>query len=291
MQIILHAGAHATDEDRLMKTLLRNKQEFLQRGVLIPGPSKYRRLLRDALHGLAYAPPTLGARGILLDAILEEEEGSRMVLSNDNFFCVPKLAVGPGGLYPMAEEKLRQFCALFPEDEIHLFLALRNPATFLPALFNLAPDDDLAAFLSGYDPMQLRWSDMIERIQGYVPRLKLTVWSNEDTPFLWAQIIRAMADLPTGQKITGGFDLLIEIMSREGMQRFRAYLKAHPNLNDPQKHRVMAAFLDKYALEGALEEELDLPGWDEQLIEDLTEEYDADCARIAAMEGVRFLST
>ena len=40
MDIVLHAGAHCTDEDRLVKCLLKNKDLFLQRGVAGPGPSR-----------------------------------------------------------------------------------------------------------------------------------------------------------------------------------------------------------------------------------------------------------
>jgi hypothetical protein len=35
--------------------------------------------------------------------------------------------------------------------------------------------------------------------------------------------------------------------------------------------------------------ELDLPGWDEDLIDSLTENYRSDIARIRAMSGVTFL--
>ena len=40
MQVILHTGAHYTDEDRLMKCLLRNKGDFAKRGIAVPGPGK-----------------------------------------------------------------------------------------------------------------------------------------------------------------------------------------------------------------------------------------------------------
>ena len=78
-------------------------------------------------------------------------------------------------------------------------------------------------------------------------------------------------------------------MSDEGMKRFRAYLKDHPVMTEHQKRRAIAAFLDKYALEGEVEEELDMPGWTEELVEDMTEAYDEDVATIATIPGVRVL--
>jgi hypothetical protein len=290
MQIVLHAGVHATDEDRLIKCCLKNTQAFAARGVAVPGPSRYRRLIRDAVQALSEGEPAPEARTILLEAIIEGDMPDRMILSNDSFFGVPRLAVGKGVFYPGAEVKLARLRALFPQDQIELTLALRNPATFLPAVFALAPDADLATFLDGTDPRDLRWSELLGRITAAVPEMRLTVWCNEDTPLLWAHLIRKMAGLEPETKIIGGFDLLSGIMSRAGMQRFRAYLGSHPTLNEGQKRRVIAAFLDKYALDGAMEEVVDLPGWTEQLIHEMTARYESDVAAIQRMPGVTLIT-
>ena len=59
---------------------------------------------------------------------------------------------------------------------------------------------------------------------------------------------------------------------------------------EAQKREVMIAFLGKYAIEDALEEELDLPGWSESLVEELTEIYEHDMDEIAEMAGVRLIT-
>jgi hypothetical protein len=53
--------------------------------------------------------------------------------------------------------------------------------------------------------------------------------------------------------------------------------------------RIVSAFLDKFALSDQIDMELDLPGWDEDLIDTLTENYRNDIARIRAIPGVTFL--
>jgi hypothetical protein len=40
MHIVLHAGVHATDEDRLIKCFLKNTQAFAALGIAVPGPSR-----------------------------------------------------------------------------------------------------------------------------------------------------------------------------------------------------------------------------------------------------------
>lgn len=74
------------------------------------------------------------------------------------------------------------------------------------------------------------------------------------------------------------------------MKRFRAYLRQQPDLPEPQKRRVMQAFLAKYALAEAVEEELDIPGWTETYVAQLTELYEADVAQIANRPNVTLIA-
>ncbi|MEM8578235.1 MAG: hypothetical protein AAGF60_10320 [Pseudomonadota bacterium] len=290
MQIVLHTGAHFTEEERLARCLLRNKQDFSRRGVSVPGPSRYRKMMRDTMNALAETSPAPGARDVVLDAILDDEDADRVILSIPHFFAAPRGSLGFGQLYHKAAERMATAQALFPHDQIELFMAVRNPATFLPMLATQIPAEGLQSFFAQTDPLELRWSDTFKAIRAAAPQAAITVWCNEDTPLIWAQIIREMAGLEHGTKIVGGFDLLSEIMSAEGMARFRGYLKEHPNMTEMQKRRVIAAFLDKFAIEDEIEEEIDMPGWTDDLIEDLTDAYDEDVAEIARIPGVTLIA-
>lgn len=290
MQLVLHAGAHFTEEERLVRCLLRNKEDFSKRGVAVPGPSKYRTLLRETLAAMQDNPPAPDARDVLIDMILDDENADRMILSHMFLFGAPRACVRNGMIYDGAPQRMAQLAHLFPHDEIELFLALRNPATFLPALFGAAPQDDMAAFLRGADPYAIRWSDTIAAIRSAAPQITITAWCFEDMPMLWAQIIREMAGLEHGEKIVGGFDLLSDIMSKDGMQRFRAYLKSHPTMTEMQKRRVISAFLDKFAIEDEIEEELNAPGWTDETIETMTDIYEEDMVEVARIPGVTFIA-
>ncbi|WP_299750537.1 hypothetical protein [uncultured Tateyamaria sp.] len=290
MQIVLHAGAHFTEEDRLMRCLLRNKEDFSKRGVAVPGPGKYRPLLKDTIAALQDAPPAPDARDVLMDLILDEENADRMILSHMFLFGAPRGCVRDGTIYRSAPERMAQLSALFAHDEVELFLAIRNPATFLPALFDNAPQKDMNAFLRGADPYSIRWSDTLSAIRTAAPDVTITTWCFEDMPMLWAQIVRELAGLEHGEKIIGGFDLLADIMSKEGMQRFRAYLKSHPTMTEMQKRRVIAAFLDKFAIEDQIEEELNAPGWTDETVETMTEIYEEDMERVARIPGVTVIA-
>ena len=290
MQIIFHTGAHCTDDDLLLRCLLRNKEEFSARGIAVPGPGKYRSLLKDAFAAMDKAEPASDARDVLIDAILDDEVADRLIMSNEHFFGSQRFAIEGNILYPLAGQRLGQLRALFPFDQIEVFMAIRNPAGFLPLVLAKAAPKRVREVLEATDPRTLRWSQTLSRIRDAVPDIPLTVWCNEDTPLIWGQILREIAGIEHGQTIAGGFDILYEIMSREGIRRLRGYLGQHPDMTEMQRRRVIAAFLDKYAIEEAVEDELDLPGWTHELVEEMSELYDEDAFRIQRIPGVQMIA-
>ena len=225
----------------------------------------------------------------MLDAIIDGDLPDRLVLSNSNFICIPNRIFDKRVFYGLTEEKIRGLKTLFPQDEFEIFLALRNPATFLPEAFGKSKATTLDAYLKGFHPTHIRWSDVVRRIRHALPDALLTVWCNEDTPLIWAELIRTIAGVAEDHKITGGFDLLATIMTPEGMNRFLTYVRENPPKNELHKRRIIAAFLDKYAIEDEVEEVVDLPGLDAQMIDDLTEIYDQDVDVISQMPDVKFI--
>ena len=290
LQIIFHTGAHSTDDDRLLKCLLRNKESFSSQGIAVPGPGKYRPLLKETFQAMETAPAAEGARDVLIDAILDEEIAQRLILSNEHFFGSQRYAVGNGELYPDAPDRVAMLRELFAQDDIEIFMAIRNPASFLPAVLEKATPARIAEILEQGDPRDLLWSDLLERIRAAAPDVPMTIWCNEDLPLIWGELLRRIAGLDMEAKVAGSFDMLAEIMDKEGMNRFRVYLHQTPGLSMEQQRRVMTAFLDKYAMEEELTEELDLPGWSDALVDEMTAIYEDDIARVAAMPGVHFLA-
>ncbi|MBJ6371460.1 hypothetical protein [Sedimentitalea arenosa] len=290
MQIILHTGAHGTDNDKLLRCLLRNQQQFAARGVSVPGPARYRDLLDETLDAMQTAAPAPDARAVLMDALLDDGTADRMILSNAFFFGPLRFAIRDGEIYPDAPARVAHLQRLFPGDRVEMFMALRNPASLLPAVIGKIGPHRENGVLGDATPESLRWSGCLARIHEAAPDVSMTIWCNEDSPVLWAAIIREMAGLPPGEKIVGGFDLLSEIMTPEGMKLFRAHLQRRPRMSEPRKRRVMMAFLEKHAIEEKIEEELDMPGWTDAEVDELTRLYDSDIERIRTLPGVNFIA-
>lgn len=290
MQVCFHMGAHCTDGDKLVKSLLKNKGPLSDEGVDVPGPSRYRKVLADVVQQLKGEKADRATQDLMRDTILDVENPARLILSHDNFLGIPARAIEHNQLYHLAASKAQILRNLFPDDAVEFFIGMRNPATLVPALFELNPKNDFATYLGGTDPRNLFWSDVVGAIRDTLPDCSVTVWCNEDTPIIWPSVMREITGMPAQFKFKGGLDVLREIMAQEGMKRLRGYMRSHPPQNEIQRRRIISAFLDKYAMEDAVEEELDLPGWNEELIDDLTQAYDEDVQEIERIPGATLLS-
>ncbi len=289
MRIVYHLGAHGTDNERLLRCLLKNRGVLAEQGIVVPDPARYRNLLRDTAIALKGQPASLETQAIVLDQIMDEDQADRLVLSWENFLSFPKWVLR-GSLYPAAGERIRAFTQIFPQIEAEFHLAIRNPATFLPELFLRQKYRSFAEFLDGTDPEQLRWSDTIRDILSQNPGVPLTVWCDEDTPMTWPEVVQAVSGHAPGTRMAELDELLCTLMTDDGLARMKSYLDTHPPATVPQRRRIVSAFLDKFALPEMIDMEVELPGWTEDTVERITATYEADVADIAAMPGVMFLA-
>jgi hypothetical protein len=295
MRIVYHLGAHCTDEERLIRCLLKNRGLLSEQGIVVPGPNRYRNLLRDTAIALKGQPASTDTQALVLEQIMDEDRADRLILSWENFLSFAPWAVDHGRLYPAAAERVRAFSQIFPEIEAEFHLAIRNPASFLPALYDRQKSDGKngkthAAFMKGVNVDRLRWSDVVASILAENPGVPLTIWSDEDTPLIWPEVLQAVSGHAPGTVLEDGDDVLAQIMSAEGLARLRSYLKQHPPATTTLRRKVVTAFLDKFAQADKIDVEVEMPDWLPETVAEITAAYDRDVARIAAMPGVRFLA-
>ena len=162
------------------------------------------------------------------------------------FFGAPKETIQNNTFYPHAISNLVRFVELFPEDQTHLFLALRNRATFIPAMMAEAKTDNLNFIMNKSDPRALQWSDLLKSIHERFLALPMTTWCTEDTPFIWGQLMRLVGGFSPSTPMVGSYSLIESILREEGFTRFQAYLEKHPEMNERQKRKVMFAFAERF---------------------------------------------
>lgn len=291
MQISIHLGAHCTDEDQLVKSLLKNTGRLAKSGVAVPGPGRYRGLLSDALVKLQGARADDDTQDMLLDSFLDQNDAKRLVLGHKNFLGAPHRSLEHNQLYHLAERNTLWLRNLFANHEIGFFIGMRNPATFIPAILQEVSENDREALLQQIDPRAVRWSDTIQKIRRANPDTHITVWCNEDTPLMWSEIMHSITGVGGNYSLKGSLDILNPIMVRDGFERMQDYLAKTEIPSEEQRRRVIAAFLEKYAILDEIEEEIDVPGWTEDLIDELSDTYDDDLDMIEQIPGVTLLAT
>jgi hypothetical protein len=288
MRIAYHLGAHCTDEDRLVRCLLKNRSTLAEQGIVVPSPTRYRKLLRDTALQLRGAAASQDTEAMILDQIMEEGTADRLVLSWDSFLGFPAYALR-GALYPEGGERVRAFRRIFPDIEAEFHLAICNPATFLPDLRERAGLKGHEDILAGVRPLDLRWSDTIRQVLDHNPDVPLTVWCNEDTPLIWPEVLQSVSGHAPGTGLEETNELLSAIMSEAGLARYHAYCREHPPQSVSHRRRIVTAFLEKFGRPEALEHEIALPGWTEDLVGHMTAAYLEDVERIARMPRVTFI--
>jgi len=289
MQIAFHIGANCTDGDRLLKSVLKNADTLLGQAIAVPGPGRYRSLIRETIAALDGTKPAADTRDILHDTIVENDDMDRVVLGNDNFMCVPNRIFDQGVMYGQAGQKVRALQRLFAGDDIKLFMGIRNPATFLQETFKRADAATLDAYLGLIRPAEIRWSDVVRRIKQDAPDVPITIWCNEDTPLLWEQLIRALSGIDPATPVVGGLDMLSTVISPEGMRVLQDTLRANPPQTNAARHEIIAEIWEIHALEAEIEDEIDLAELDPALVNEMTANYDADVDVIGAMPGVNLI--
>jgi hypothetical protein len=288
MRIVYHLGAHCTDEDRLVRCLLKNRAVLADQGIVVPAPTRYRKLLRDTMIQLRGATASEDTEALILDQIMDEPNADRLILSWTSFLGFPAYAIA-SGLYGHGGERLRAFTQIFPDIEAEFHLSIRNPATFVPDLRTRAMQKNHGDILQGVDPFALRWSEAVHQILEHNPNVPLTVWCDEDTPLIWPEVLEVVSGHLPGTMLEDDDELLRMLLSETGLQRYLTYIREHPPQSVSQRRRIVTAFLEKFGKPEVLADEIALPGWTDEVVEELTLGYHTDIQRIGDTPGVRLM--
>lgn len=290
MDVAFHIGAHLTDGERLVRAAVKNADVLSKSDIVVPGPGSYRKLLREAVQAWIGGAEIGAMSTQIRNACGVTPESKRLVLSNGAFLCTPAKIFETGDLYAMAQTKAQALSDIFAGDQLEIFLATRNPASFVPSAWAQTKAETVEEFMDGMDIRDMRWSNLVQRLRVAVPDARITVWCNEDTPLNWSTVLRRFLGADPAAELQGQHDLIETILTQEGFDRLKDYLQQHPSGSDAQLGRINAAFLGKYADQDVLEEDIEVPGWTGEFVDTLTNAYEVDLARISTMDGITFLT-
>jgi hypothetical protein len=289
MQMVFHLGVHGTDGDRLLKTLLNNRDWLMQHGTDIVTPNRHRGLFEEALMSLKGGRATAEMQQIMLDAVLHSESPERAVFSTPTFMGAPGRVVGQTGLYPQMGARAAALANLFPDHETEFFLAIRNPATLIAEVLPVFTGGGYHVLMQGRRPLDLRWRDPIQALLRAVPGRRVVIWCHEDVPLIWPEIARLVGNIPPDALLKGGMMYLEEILDQAGLAQLKEALAAQDQMTIAKRRALSAQMIEAHALPAVLDQVIDLPGWTQDLVDRVTDQYRADVAEIAVLPGVEFI--
>ena len=290
MEMAFHLGVHCTDGDRLLKTLLNNREWLLGKGTEIVTPQRHRGLFEEALMALNGGRATPEMEQIMLDAMLTAEAPRRVVLSTPTFMGAPGRVCGRNeGLYPQMGSRAAALASLFPQAQAEFFLAIRNPATLLSEVLPIFTGGGYDKLLQGNRPQDLRWRDAIRRLVRSVPGRRIVIWCHEDVPLIWPEIVRLAGKIPADAPLSGALVYMQEILGDSGLAMLQEALGGRDQLSVQQRREIYARILADHAPRDAMEQEVALPGWTQDMVDEITDLYRSDVAEIAVLPGVEFV--
>ena len=289
MQMVFHMGVHGTDGDRLLKTLLNNRAALQKVGAEVVTPNRHRGLFDEALKSLNGGTATPEMEQIMLDAMLESDHPSRVIMSSPTFMGAPGRAVGREGLYPQMGLRAAALSRLFPSAQTEFFVAIRNPAVLLSEVLTQFTGGGYDALMQGCDPLQLRWRPAIQRLVRAAQGRRVVVWCHEDVPLIWPEVVRLVGALPATVPLSGGILYMQELLGDAGVALLRDAMAGRDQMTVRQRRDLYAGMLADHALPDAVEQSIDLPGWTQETVDHVTRAYHADLAEIAVLPGVEFV--
>lgn len=289
MQMVFHLGVHGTDGDRLLKSLLRNRDRLTAQGTDIITPNRHRGLFDEALMSLKGGRATPDMQQLLMDAVLHSDAPRRAVFSTPTFMGAPGRAVGQAGLYPQMGARAAALANLFPDHPVEFFLAIRNPAGLIAEVLPIFAGGGYHVLMQGRQPEDLRWRDPIRALLRAVPGRRVVIWCHEDVPLIWPEIVRLAGSIPPDAPLQGGMAYLEEILTPQGMATLKESLSTQDRVTVAQRRALWSAAIRDHALPDALDQAIDLPGWTQATVDRVTDSYHADMAEIAVLPGVEFV--
>ncbi|MDB9881432.1 hypothetical protein OAC67_04785, partial [Planktomarina temperata] len=160
---------------------------------------------------------------------------------------------------------------------------------FIPAAYGKSHGRSFQRFMAGAAPTVVQWSGLIHHMRTVLPNAQITAWCNEDTPFIWPKILRHLIGIDAEEPVKAGYDLIGSLLTEIGTQKMQNYFKANPPNSEKERQRVLAAFLEHYANPEAVEEEITLPGWTDDLLNRLSDLYDEDVNAIISRGDVEVI--
>lgn len=289
MDIRIFVGAHKTASQHLASLLTRNSTLLDAEDIVFhSAPQRALRHINEALKAIAEGSDKTDVVGHMMHAMTDGHKAKRLLIVNPNIVGAVSRPFGKELFYPRTSGLIHQLQTLFDSQDLQLFASVRNPATFLSSCYAdcmlTASFSDYKTFLADVNLQSLQWSQFLHRLQGKQSDIPLTVWRFEDYPYIWRDVVQAFSGIKNSQELLGNSDRINSSLSLRGAQLLNRYIEEHPPRTKGDYENTKLAFLERFP---SAPDQSEAPGWSEDLIRTLTENYEDDWYYAERIEGIK----
>lgn len=207
--LALHIGAHKTASSHLQKTLHNNRALISAEGIRVVAPHHLRRQGRSlsAMFNLSWTESPKPRRTPHEQLAFLARGHKRLVITEENFvgMLFDRNGKVPLPLYPAGPERVAELVAACAPLKPQLFVAVRNPATFMASVYSqvLFGSSHIGprTFRARNDWRQIDWADYIAKLRAIPNVGDLYVWRQEDYHLSYRLILRRLLRWQVGGKI------------------------------------------------------------------------------------------
>ena len=288
--VVLHIGAHKTASTHLQQAVRAQRRALLAEGVGFFGPPHFRSARFAFREVMAWRGPVERLRRRHAPGLVGKHSAMRrLVLSEENILGGAHDAdmFEQGRLYPRAGARTARFIAAAGAQRVTLFLAVRDPASFLMSAYSQKllsghpmPFD---SFIGTLDPAQLSWAELLARLLSVSGVEGCVLWRFEDYPAIAPRVLDAMLAPAGAAQVPLPEQPAHQGLSARAQDEVMRWLRAGGRGDAAQAARRARRTFPKSAGE---------PGFapfEPATLTATAQAYARDMARIAAMPGVTWL--
>jgi hypothetical protein len=288
VQLVLHIGAHGTDEGLIARWLAGNATVLGAEGVCAPPPRRFLQALTQTLDRQRDTDP-LAREEALLRSLGASGARRWMAVSAPGLLGPVADVIAPEGFYKRdVARRLLGLRTLFPRCRMTVLLAVRAPSGLLPAIL---PDDPHAidSLMPLIDGETLPWARLVAALQRHVPQARVVVWRHEDLPRVWPDILSEIVGPGRALPPAGLFEFAAQGLSAQAQLRLRRYLATTRPGTAGQLRQVAHVFARRFGAAVEPDASRPLPEWVWHEATRLDRGYRTEWDDIAGLPGVRVL--
>lgn len=287
--VAFHVGAHKTATTHLQWSLQRASFRLANAGVQYYGPDHFRlpRRSLNRLFGLRHGTAITPRRAAADQLALMRKGAHRLVLSEENFIGVlnnpRRKAVRQH--YPEAADRIAALAAALQAPHFALCIGIRHPAGYLNSGYGQqllgGRIMSMEQYLRRHPLENVDWLSLVERLRDARGVSHVTVWRYEDYGPLFPRICGALVGEDAAPLVRPYKRPTHVGLSARAVAAVHAQFDGTNAQGLAQKYRTAFPTGDEYP---------GFDGFDKAAHAAVSAAYDAQCAAIAGLSGVTFLT-